>query len=128
MIHSFKIADTITANRAVYISASNTVAVLNTTTSMPIGITVESRGYTATGVAVACTGEIARLYFNDSCTATQLVGVDNSGRGIGITYGLTSTAISVTAAYIGVLVDGKVNATGTLARVLIQPGFARTAG
>ena len=130
MIHSFKIADTISAYRGVYLSAANTVALPGTgcTTNgavLPIGVTVDSSNRTATGVAVACAGEIAKLYFNDSVGAGLLVGLDASGRGVPVTTGLTSTAISAPCAYLGVLLGAKVNTTGTVAEVLVMPGLTR---
>lgn len=127
-IYSFNVADTIAAYRGVIIASTNTVSAptgATGTATLPIGITVNACAATATGVSVAGPGEIARLYFNDSVTSGSIVGLDTSGRGIPITTGATSTAISICSAYVGVLVDAKVNSTGTIARVLIMPGLTR---
>jgi len=124
---SFKVATTLAANRVVTAlsSSANTVAYPEGVTRPYIGITLDTVLDTTTAIPVAI-GGIAKLYFNDSCVSGQLVGADTSGRGIAWgSFGATTTAITNTTAYIGVLLGAKVETTGTIAEVLIQPGFAR---
>ena len=67
------------------------------------------------------------MLFRSSCTSGELVTGDTSGRGIAFALAQTSTSISAPAAYIGLLLGPTVQATGTLAEVLINPGFDRNA-
>ena len=128
-ILSFHAATTLAAYRGVYISGTFTVAYPAATSvgnsTLPIGVTIDSNEDTTTGVAVACAGEQAELFFNDSVTAGSIVGLDTSGRGIPVTTGATSTAVSAPATYIGVLLDEKVDLTGTIAKILVMPGLTR---
>jgi len=88
---------------------------------MITGITAD-RVKEATGtILVKSAGKIAQLYFNDTCTSGEAVAADSSGRGIPFAY-LTTLASTIQAAYVGVLIGADVAATGTVARVLIQPG------
>lgn len=119
-VHSFKVAATLTSQRGVYLNGTaNTVAYPDTTTSLPVGITIDDVTDTNQGIAVAHVGAIAKLYFNDTVTSGALVSLDTSGRGVPYTAGSTTTD----QAYVGVLVDATIAATGTIANVLIQPGI-----
>lgn len=119
-VQSFKVASTLTSQRGVYLNGTaNTVAYPNTTTSLPVGITIDDVQDTSQAIAVAMVGSIAKLYFNDTVTSGALVSIDTSGRGVPYSAGTTTTD----QAYIGVLVDATVAATGTIANVLIQPGI-----
>ena len=112
---SFKVASTISAQRVVYMSAAETAAVTDTITSAPLGITMDTVLDTTSSIPVAPAG-FAKLLFNDTVGAGGLVAADASGRGIpfaGVT--LTSTYV------IGTLAGPAVDATGTIARVLINP-------
>ena len=127
MIHSFGVLTTLSAQRIVVASTSNAFKVQypDTVTSLPIGITKDTVLDTTSGIEVAGVGEIAKLYFNDTVTSGGLVGSDSSGRGIPFALAATSTSISAPAAYLGVLLGPTIGLTGTIAEVLIQPGFDR---
>lgn len=125
--NSFKVLTTLAAYRVVTIASTtaNTVSYPETNTALPVGITVDTVLDTINSIPVACYG-IADLYFNDTCAAGALVAADTSGRGVPFTIGgQTSTSFTIMSAYIGKLVGPAVSATGTIAKVLIQPGFAR---
>jgi hypothetical protein len=128
MINSFKVATTLSAYRVVCMlsSTAHTVAYPEGNTRLPVGITKDTVKDTTQCIPVAGVGEIQRLYFNDTVGAGQLVAGDTSGRGVPFTLGgQTTSAMTIQAAYVGVLVGPAVAATGTYADVLIQPGFAR---
>lgn len=127
MVHSFDVLTTLAAQRIVVASTGNahTVQYPDTVTSLPIGITIDTVLDTTNAIPVAGVGEIAYLLFNDTVTSGGLVGSDSSGRGIPFALAMTSTAISAPAAYCGVLVGPTIGLTGTIAQVLIQPGFDR---
>jgi hypothetical protein len=115
IVHSFKVASTLAANRIVYLSAANTVAYGLSVTNCPIGITTDTVLDTTQAIPVAIHG-IVDLYFNDSVAAGALVASNTLGMGVPF------VALSATASYcIGTLVDVKVNTTGTVAKVLIRP-------
>lgn len=117
---SFKTATTLSAYRIVASGTSGaemTVIYPAAATVLPIGVTADQAQDLT--VAVALGGQIAKVFFNDTCTTGTLVAADTSGRGIPI--GTVGTAGS---AYIGVLVGPNVSSTGTIANVLIQPGIA----
>lgn len=120
-VQTFKVASTLTVQRGVYLNGTaNTVAYPNTTTSLPIGITVDDVTDTNQGISVAGPGAIAKLYFNDTVSSGALVQLDTSGRGVPF---VEASATGDTRAYIGVLVDAAVAATGTIANVYILPGY-----
>lgn len=126
-IHSFKVLTTLAAQRVVVIGTANTVQYPAAAAGSELlaGITKDTVLDTTGAIPVAGPGEIAELYFNDTVSAAGLVGSDTSGRGVPFSLAATSTAISAPAAYLGVLVDAAVAATGTIAKVLIAPGFDR---
>lgn len=112
---SFKAATTISAYRVVKMhSVGQTVALADTVTAYPLGITTDTVKDTTQAIPVAVSG-IAKLQFNDSVAVGGLVAVDANGLGI--------PAVATTAGIyvVGVLVGNKVNATGTLGDVLINP-------
>jgi hypothetical protein len=114
-IHSFAVATTLAAARIVYLSAANTVAYLNTITSVPVGVTVNTVLDATQKIPVQCDG-IVDLYFNDSVAAGALVAGNANGQGI------PYVAVSASMSYpIGILIDAKVNTTGTVAKVLLRP-------
>lgn len=124
---SFKVATTLSAYRIVTAlsGTANTVAYPESSLRPYIGITADTVLDTTGSIPVNCYG-IAKLYFNDTCGTGQLVGSDSSGRGIARgAFAATSTASTLTSAYIGVLIGPSVAATGTIADVLILPGFER---
>jgi hypothetical protein len=72
---------------------------------------------------------VAKLFFNDTMTASALiVGSDTSGRGIPYSLANTTTSLTLASAYIGQRVGPVVGATGTISKVLINPGFDRVSG
>ena len=79
---------------------------------------------TTAAIPIQVNGE-AKLLFNDTVGAGQLVSSDSSGRGVPFTLANTTTALTLASAYVGVLVDAAVAATNTVAKVLINPGFDR---
>jgi len=124
-VNSFLVASTLAARRAVAITAGETVGYPANAQALPIGITLDTVLDTTSSIPVACAGEIAELLFDDTVAAAGLVGIDSSGRGIPFTLANTTTALTLANAYIGVLVGPAVAATGTIARVLINPGYDR---
>ena len=124
---SFKVLTTLSAYRIVTVgsTSSQQVTYPETNTALPIGITVDTVKDTTSSIPVASYG-IAKLYFNDTVAAGALVASDSSGRGVPFTVGAqTTTGMTIQSCYIGKLVGPAVAATGTIAEVLIQPGFAR---
>ena len=113
---SFKASTTIPAYRIVTMlsATADTVQFAKATTDCFIGITQDTVLDTGLAIPVACYG-IAKLYFNDSCASGALVGTDTSGRGIAF------TAVSTGSYCIGTLVGPKVENTGTIANVLVNP-------
>jgi len=123
MVHGFKVATTLAAYRCVscVTGTAEMVEYPDTTSALIIGITTDTVKDTTGTIPVKTAGEIAQLYFNDTCTSGEAVAADSSGRGIPFAY-LTTLASTIQAAYVGVLIGADVAATGTVARVLIQPG------
>lgn len=62
-------------------------------------------------------GGIAKVAFNDTMSSGGLVAADSSGRGV------PCVAATGGAAYVGRLVGPAVSQTGTIADVLVMPGF-----
>ena len=127
MVHSFKVAATLAAYRCVAAgAAAHLVQYPTAANSFLLGITQDTVKDTTGAIAVAGPGEKSLLFFNDTCTAGALVGSDSSGRGVPYTIAAdTTTSLTITSAYIGVLVGPTVAATGTLAEVYISPGIAK---
>lgn len=127
MEQSFKVASTLAAHRVVAANSSgnNTVIYPAATSVLPLGITKDTVLDTNEGIRVAGPGEIAKLFFNDTVAAGGLVGFDTQGRGVPVTSGATSTAISAGAGVIGILVGAAVATTGTIADVYILPNIIR---
>ena len=122
---SFKVATTLAAQRIVGLNGTaETVAAPASNQILPVGITVDTVLDTNQAIAVAMPGSIAKVYFNDTVSAGALVASDSSGRAIPFTQSGTATA-AISAAYVGVLVGSAVAATGTIANILIAPGFTK---
>ena len=129
MKHSFKVDATLAAQRFVALTGTaDTVGYPENGQRLPIGITLDTVKDTTQAIPVAGVGEIAKLLFDDTVTAGSLVASDTSGRGVPFSLANTTTSLTLASAYGGILVDAKVNATGTIAHVLIQPGYDRVAG
>lgn len=127
LTESFKVATTLLAQRIVAISAAETVAypAAQPNGVLPIGITTDTVLDTTGAIPVQVAGK-AKLFFNDTVSAAGLVTNDASGRGVPLVLSDTTTSLTLTSSYIGVLVGAAVAATGTIAEVLIQPGLVRT--
>ena len=115
-VQSFDVGSTLSAKRVVAVDAANQVGYPGAATTLPIGVTIDDVTETNQAIAVAGPGSIVELLFNDTVSAAGLVAADTSGRGI-------PNPGTVTSAYVGVLVGAAVAATGTVAKVLVQPGF-----
>jgi len=115
---SMKVNATISAYRIVALvtGTANTVKVPASASEVALGITVDTVLDTTASIPVAI-GGIAKLYFNDTCTAGGLVASNAAGQGV--------PHVNVTAGsyVIGTLIGPSVAATGTIADVLIQPIF-----
>jgi len=124
VVESFKTASTLLAYRIVSPSTStaDTVGYPSGGTMLPIGVTTNQAFNSV--VPVQMNG-LAKIFFNDTCLAAGIVKSDTSGRGTMLTLGTTSTATTLSAAYVGRLVGPAVAATGTVAMVAILPGYAR---
>lgn len=126
LIESFKVLTTLSAQRIVCASTGNayTVQYPDTITSLLIGVTKDTVLDTTSAIPVQLNG-IAKVYFNDTVTSGQLVTSDSSGRAIPFSLAMTSTSISHPAAYLGALIGPTIGLTGTIADVLIHPGYDR---
>ena len=69
MIHSFKVATTLAAQRIVAITAADTVGYPANNQALPIGITKDTVLGITNAIPVAGSGELAKLYFNDTVAA-----------------------------------------------------------
>ena len=114
--YSFKVTTTIPAYRIVtaLTGTANTVQLAGAATNVLIGITTDTVLDTTVSIPVKV-GGIAKLYFNDSCASGALVTTDASGRGI------LHASSSAGSYVIGTLIGPKVEDTGTIADVLINP-------
>ena len=127
MIHSFKVLTTLSAYRCVSADTSaHTVVYPAGATSFILGITKDTVKDTTGAIPVAGPGEKALLYFNDTAAAGDMVGSDTSGRGKKFTIAAdTTTSLTLSGAYVGVLVGAAVAQTATIAEVYIVPGIAK---
>lgn len=126
LVHSFKVLTTLTAYRVVAAvsGTANTVQYPESTQKLPLGITIDDVKDTNQAIPVQMDGA-ARLYFNDTVTSGQLVAFDTSGRGVPFVPAVTSTGLTLPTGVIGTLLDATVAATGTIAKVSIQPQLMR---
>lgn len=126
-VHSFKVASTLASQRFVALNSgtANTVEYPDGPEKLPIGITIDTVKDTNQAIPVAGPGEIASLLFNDTVGAGRLVASDTSGRGVPFGLALTTTSLTLPSAYGGILADASVALTGTVANVLIMPGYQK---
>jgi len=124
VVNSFRAATTLAAYRIVAVTAAETVGYPASNQALPIGVTVDSNEDTTTAIPVAMAG-IAKVEFNDTVSAAGLVSSDSSGKGVPFTLADTTTALTLASAYLGPLLGAAVAATGTIADVVIMPGFDR---
>ena len=126
MIHSFKVASTLSAYRCVAITGNNLVGYPGSAQALPIGITKNTVDDTNQSIPVAGVGERAMLYFNDTAASADYVASDTSGRGVKWTPGAnTTSAFTITSAFVGILCGPTIGLTGTIAEVYIVPGLSR---
>lgn len=111
--HSYKVATTLGAYRVVYISAANTVAYLNTVTSVPVGMTIDAVLDTNQAIPVQGDG-IARGTANDTFSAGDLVTGDSNGKLVPF------TAVTAPSYCVGVAAEACA-ATGTVVQIKVQP-------
>lgn len=121
-VESFKVATTLSAYRIVsgLSSTANTVAYpegIAITNTPIIGVTKDDVINTTDGIPVKTHG-IAQVYFNDTVSAWGLVTADTNGRAVPF------TAVTAPTQYVGQLIGPAVTQTGTIANILINPGFA----
>lgn len=127
MIHSYKVLATLSAYRGVAAVSGTafTVQYPESNSNPFLGVTKDTVLDTTGAIPVVGIGERAKLYFNDTVGAGQIVGLDSSGRGVPVTLANTTTSLTVTSQIIGILLGDSVSATGTIAEILVQPGFVR---
>jgi hypothetical protein len=128
MIHSFKVQTTLSAYRVVSCVTGTawTCQYPPVAPALPLGVTIDTVKDTTNSIPVAGVGERAKLFFNDTVTSGQLVGADTSGRGVPYTIAAdTTTSLTLTSAYVGLLLGPTIASTGTLAEILVQPGIAK---
>lgn len=128
IVQSFKVTSTLAANRFVALvsSTADTVQYPESDQNMPVGITRDAVADTTSAIACYGPGSIAKVFFNDTCAAGQPVKSDSSGRGVAFVLSDTTTSLTLTSCYAGILAGATIAATGTIADVFFAPGFART--
>jgi hypothetical protein len=126
IVESFKVNATLSAYRCVAMVSSTAMMVQypESLRNLPVGITLDTVKDTVSSIPVQLNG-IARLYFNDTVTAGQIVASDTSGRGVPHVFAVTSTSATLASAYLGILAGATIAATGTVAPVIINPGYLR---
>lgn len=125
IVESFKVLTTLSAYRCVEMaSAAYTVQYPADLRGLPVGITIDTVKDTVSSIPVAING-ISKLYFNDTVTCGEIVVSDTSGRGVPHVFAATSTASTLASAYLGILAGPTIAATGTVADVIINPGYLR---
>lgn len=124
---SFKVVATLAAQRFVSAIAgtANAVEYPPSGNVLPIGITLQDVKDATQAIPVAGVDQIVPLLFNDTVAAGSLVASDSSGRGIAFALAATTTALTLPSAYGGILMDAAVALTGTVAKVLVRPGFIK---
>ena len=117
MPQSYKVQATLAAYRIVtaLTGTANTVKYPAAVSEFPLGVTLDTVLDTTAAIPVAAPGQIAKVYFNDTCQSGAFVASDSSGRAV--------PHVNVTAGsyVVGVLVGPTVALTGTIADVFIMP-------
>jgi len=118
IVKSFKVGTTLSSQRIVThtTGTADVVKAPAGTLEQPIGITLDTVLDTTSSIPVKVAG-IAELFFNDTVTSGALVAADTSGRGIPF------VDVTAGASFVGTLIDATIAQTGTIAKVLINPGF-----
>ena len=127
-VQSYKVQSTLSAQRFVaFVSGTaDTVQYPESAQNFVVGITLDSVVDTTSSIPVCGPGSVAKVYFNDTVTAGQPVKSDTSGRAVPISLSNTTTSVTLTSCYCGILAGASVAATGTIAKVFFCPGFVRT--
>jgi len=125
-VESFKVLTTLSAQRVVAMQSgtAHTVVYPEDKLRSFVGVTIDTVLDTTSSIPVQTDGK-AWLYFNDTVTSGQLVSADTNGRGVPVTLANTTASMTLAVAYVGTLIGPKVDATGTIAEVLVNPGIAR---
>lgn len=117
---SFKVSTTLAAYRIVAplsITADTVAYPEGITSANPImGVTLDTVVNTTDNIAIKTHG-IAKVEFNETMSSGLLVTADTSGKGTPF------TAVTAPTGFVGVLLGPAVTATGTIAEVLVNPGF-----
>jgi len=118
LVKSFNVAATLASQRIVTHNTGTAFGVKYPAAALeqPVGVSIDTVLDVSGAIPIQCNG-VAKILFNDTCASGALVAADSSGRGVPF---VDATA---GAAYIGTLVDAAVGATGTVAKVLINPGY-----
>ena len=118
IVKSFRVGTTLASQRILThtTGTADTVKVPAGALEVPIGVSINTVLDTTGSIPVKING-IAEVLFDDTVTSGALVASDASGRGIPF---VDATA---GATFVGTLIDATVAATGTIAKVLINPGF-----
>lgn len=123
-VESFKVSTTLSAYRVMAINGSNSVA-YPTSDAVPfLGVSVDTVLDTNASIEVQISGR-AKLYFNDTVSASSYVGSDSSGRGVPFSLPNTTASATLSGQYIGVLIGPAVALTATIAEILVSPGRVR---
>jgi hypothetical protein len=112
---SLKVGDSIAAYRIVHLNGAMQVALTSATTDGIIGVTTDVATNANQAVPVAVSG-VALVYCNDTFTAGGLVTTNAAGQAVPATAGTAGVAV------LGRMLE-TVSATGTIAKVLVQPSI-----
>jgi hypothetical protein len=93
---------------------ANSCKVAAAATDLPLGVSADTVLDTNLAIPVIFSG-IAKVYFNDSCASGALVASNAAGQGV------AHASASAGSYVIGTLIGPKVEATGTIANVLVNP-------
>jgi len=126
--HPYKVLTTLLAYRIVSVVTGTgyTVEYPDTATAFLVGVTENTVKDTVSAIPVLGPGERAKVYFNDTLASGELVSSNVSGQGVPFVHSAaTTTGMTIVTSYIGPLVGESVALTGTIAEVLVAPGFGR---
>lgn len=97
-------------------SAAMSAALDDTVTAFPLGISTDTVLETGAAIPIAGPGSIAKLYFNDTVSVMGLVASNANGQG--------KPHVDATAgSYVVGIALEPVSATGTIAKIFVQPFF-----
>lgn len=113
---SLKAAAALVANRLVYISAANSVNYVITSSSSPIGVTIDSAN--SSGSVPVVIGGIAKLECAVDCTVGSLVCMSTDGAGMIKPATLNATATSTNISIVGIALES--GSVSSVIPVLLQ--------